>query len=62
MDWEKILANDVSPSKGLISKIYEQFIQLNDNKSNQKMGRRPTKDFSKEDRWPIGTWKDAQHH
>ena len=42
-EWEKIFANDET-DKSLISKIYKQLIQLNNNKKIQpsrKTGRRP---------------------
>ena len=53
-EWEKIFAND-SIDQGLISNI--QTIQLNNKKTNQKMGRKPLIDISpkKTCRWPVGT-------
>ena len=42
-EWEKIIANETT-DRGLISKIYKQFIQLNarkTNQPNQKVRKRP---------------------
>ena len=46
-EWEKIIANKTT-DKVLISKIYEQLIQLNITKTNsliKKMGRKPKQTF-----------------
>ena len=63
--WEKIIAND-GTYKSLISNIYQQFIQLNNNKSkqpNQKWVKDQNIPFSKEHTGMTrSTWKDGHHH
>ena len=50
-EWEKIIANETT-DRGLISKIYKQFIQLNARKTNnptKKWGKDLNRYFSKEE-------------
>ena len=51
-DWEKILAIEINPDKGLISKIYKQLMQLNTRKisnSIKKWAKELNRYFSTED-------------
>ena len=62
-EWERIIAKETT-DKGLLSKIYKQFIQLNARKTKNSI-KKQEKDLDispkKTYRWLTNTWKDAQH-
>ena len=64
LEWEEIIANETT-DKGLISKIYKQFIQLNARETNnpiKEWEKDLNRHFSKEDiQMANKPMKDAQH-
>ena len=63
-EWEKIRANEAA-DKELISKLYNQLLQLKSRKINdpiKKWAKELNRHIKKTYRWLTNTWKDAQHH